>query len=255
MNPHVVTGLLESAAATAAVWRLIQLELTTEAPAFTGYLTLQALFCFVFAVLDWNSALYFWTYIGFIPLECLLSILAVRELFALVFKNYLGIRTVGRWSMYAAVASAAAVSVILTKLLWEAGAQGRSHSHMFYWQVTQRSIVFTLAVVIITILFVLSKYPLRLGRNMWVSSAFFGLLFLSESVRLLIDSLAPRLQNHWVDWSETLFITVCLGGWVVLLRPEKAPAPVRVGFAAPNEEHLLRQLESLNQLMKRAARL
>ena len=156
--------------------------------------------------------------------------------------------------MYAGTAVAITTSVVLTRLSWDRGAQGRSHSYFFYWEVSQRSVVFTLAVIIITILFVLSKYPLRLGRNTWISSAFFGALFLSEAVRLLIDSLAPQLHSPYVDWSESVFIALCLISWAACLKPEAAQVPARVTFSTPHEDQLLKQLESLNQVMARAAR-
>ena len=254
MDLHSATEFLESAAATSAVGRLIYLGLGRQFPALMAYLLFLAVSNFVYGILDWTSALYFWTYLFLVPLECILSVVAVRELFALVFNNYLGIRTVGRWSMYAAIVVATAASVVLTRLSWSRGALGRSFSHFFYWEVSQRSVVFTLAVIIATILFVLSKYPLRLGRNTWISSAFFCALFLSEAVRLLIDSLDPALRNPYVDWSQSIFIALCLGSWASFLRPETAPAPARVAFSTPHEDHLLKQLESLNQLMGRAAR-
>jgi hypothetical protein len=254
VDPHAATEYLQSAATTAAVGRLIYLGLGKRFRALTAYLGLLAIMNFLYAILDWNSVSYFYTYICLVPLDCIFSVLAVRELFSLVFKNYAGIRTVGRWSMYAGVTLATTASIIITKLSWERGAQGRSHSHFFYWEVSQRSIVFTLAVVIITILFVLSKYPLHLGRNTWISSAFFGALFLSEAIRLLIDSLAPKLHNPYVDWSESVFIALCLGSWAVFLRPETSQPAARVAFSTPHEDHLLKQLESLNQVMARAAR-
>ena len=87
-----------------------------------------------------------------------------------------------------------------------------------------------------------------------VSSACFGVLFLSEAAQLLIDSLAPNLRNHFVDWAESLFIFVCLVGWAAMLRPETEHAPVQVKFSSPHEDQLLEQLNALNQLMTRVAR-
>ncbi len=109
-------------------------------------------------------------------------------------------------------------------------------------------------VVIATILFFLSKYPLHLGRNTYVSSAFFSVLFLSDAARLLIDSLAPSLYVHSVDRTEGVIISLCLAGWVALLQPETARSLVPAGVPSLHEGQLLQQLDSLNQLMSRAAR-
>jgi hypothetical protein len=254
MNPHVVTELLQSAAATVAVGRLIQVGPTSRVKAVIAYLAFIAVSGIVYGLLSPRSAPYFWFYIVAGPCESVLSILAVRELLALVFDAYPGIETAGRWAMYTGVAIATVASLALAAIFWRGGAAGHPLSHLIYFQVWQRSVTFGLAIVIATIVFFLSKYPLHLRRNIQLSSAFFSVLFLSEALRQLIDSLAPQLYNHYVDRSESIFIALCLGSWAVLLRPETGQAPARVKFSTPQEDHLLKQLESLNQLMGRAAR-
>jgi hypothetical protein len=119
--------------------------------------------------------------------------------------------------------------------------------------VAQRSIVFSLVVAIAAVLFVLSRYPLNLGRNTYVSCGFFSLMFLIEASQLLIDSMSRVLYNHFVDAAGTILISACLLSWAFLLRPQTAPV-ARVAFAGPQEDRLLEQLESLNRLMARAAR-
>jgi hypothetical protein len=246
--------LLTAAAAATTVTRLTCLNLAKKFPALFAYLTFIAVMTLGYGILKQNSALYFWTYIVLEPLESVFSIFAVRELFTLTFNDYPGIRTVGRWAMYIGVALALGVSLLVTGFFWSSAASGRAHSHLFYFEVSQRSIVFTLAIAIATILIFLSKYPLHLSRNTVISGAFFGAWFLSDAARLLIDSLAPKLYNHYVDGAEAAFVATCLLGWAVLLKPEPMKSPVRVIFTAPNEEHLLRQLNSLNQLLAKAAR-
>ncbi|MGA2716343.1 MAG: hypothetical protein ABSG41_24880 [Bryobacteraceae bacterium] len=170
-----------------------------------------------------------------------------------MFDNYPGIRTVGRWAMYAGIAISASTSLALTKFLWNTGAKGRHKWGLFYLEITQRSIVFSLVVVIVAILFVLSKYPLHLGRNTYISCIAFSALFLSEAARLLLDSTARVLHIDFVDQAESVIIALCLGTWAFMLQPETVPA-ARVAFSTPREDQLLHQLDSLNQIMTRAAR-
>ena len=125
---------------------------------------------------------------------------------------------------------------------------------LIYSEIVQRSVVFSLAILILTILYFLSRYPLRLPQNTYISSAFFSALFLSEALQLLIDSLQPLLSNFYLDSVQTAFAAVCLGAWAGLLQPEKAAAPSRVSFTSAHEAQLLEQLESLNQILARAAR-
>ncbi len=254
MDPQVITELPQAAAAAIAVCRLSWLRLASKFPALVAYLALDALYSFIYAVVSPRSRVYFWVYVAAVPLECILSIFAVRELMALIFDNYPGIRTVGRWTLYAGIALAMSLSLLAAKLL-SGGYYSSYHTKwgLYYLQSVQRSIVFSLAVAIIALLFVLSKYPLHLGRNTYVSSIFFSALFLSEAARLVIDALARDFFNHYVDWSEAFFITSCMAGWAFMLRPQPAPVS-RVAFSTPAEDRLLQQLDALNQLMTRAAR-
>lgn len=253
MDTLATTELVTAAAAAAVLGRLIHLNLARRFPAFWAYLVLVGIIYLSFGLLNPASDSYFWSYVILEPLKWILSIFAIRELFALTFHRYPGIRTIGRWTMYAGVALALAISLLAARLFWGGGARGRS-ADLFYFEVSQRSVVFTLAFVIATILLFLSKYPLHLGRNTLVSSVFFSVLFLSEASQLLIDSLSPHLYSPYADWAEVIFIIVCLLGWAALLRPELAGAPERITFSTPKEDYLLQQLDALNQVMTRAAR-
>jgi len=254
MDPSAATELILASAASAALIRLIYLNLARAFPALVTYLAFVAVMNLGYGLLNQASEIYYWSYVVLEPVECVLSIIAVRELFALMFNAYPGIRTGGRWVMYAGVALALSLSLLLTGFFWSSRAMVRGDARLYYVEVSERSIVFTLAFVIVTILLFLSKYPLHLGRNTLVSSAFFSVLFLGEAARLLIDSLAPKLNIHAVDWAGTVFMSLCLFGWAAMLKPESRVAPAQIRFTSPDEDHLLRQLDSLNQLMTRAAR-
>jgi hypothetical protein len=254
MDPSAATELILASAAAAAAIRLICLNLAGDFPALLAYLAFVAVMNLGYGLLNQASAVYFWTYLVLEPLECAFSIVAVREVLALAFSDYPGIRTVGRWVMYGGVTLSLGISLLLTGFFWSGTASGRAHSRLFYFEVSQRSIVLTLALVILTILLFLSKYPLHLSRNTLVSSSFFSVLFLSEAIRLLIDSLAPQLNIHYVDWTEAVFMSICLAGWATLLKPETHRIPKRITFSTPQEDHLLQQLNALNQMMTRAAR-
>jgi len=183
-----------------------------------------------------------------------LSVLAVRELFALTFQSYPGVRSLTRWVMYGVMGLSLAVSLAITGMFWNGAATGRAHSHLFYVEVFVRSVVFGLAAVIIGNLLLLSKYPLHLSRNTLVCSAFFSAMFISQACGLLLDSLAPQLYDRYIDSVGEAFVIACLAGWAVMLKPEQAHVPSQIRFATPQEDHLLHQLESLNQLMTRSAR-
>jgi hypothetical protein len=254
MNPQTATALAETISAGVAAARLISLGLAPRVPALLMWLIAVAAMNFAFGVVDYTSSLYFWLYLAFEPAKCVFGVLAVRELFALVFNEYPGIRSGGRWVMYAAVALSLVVSVAFTASIWSGTASGRSFSHLYYLETAQRSVVFALALVIVAILVFLSKYPLHLSANTVVSSVCFCTVFLSETLQQLIDTLQPVLRNPVVDVTESAFISLALLAWALMLRPERQQAAAKISFSGPHEDRLLAQLNALNQLMTRSAR-
>src|SRR5580704_9963810 len=111
MQPHAITELSLAVAAVVASARLVSLNLAGRFPALLAYLAFLALTDFGYSSLDSGSNLYFWSYLVIEPLKCVFSIVAVRELFALTFDDYPGIRTVGRWAMYCGVALSVSISL------------------------------------------------------------------------------------------------------------------------------------------------
>ena len=139
----------------------------------------------------------------------------------------------------------------MARVFWQEGAK---RTNLYYILVVQRSVVFTLAIIIVSILLFLTRYPLRLHRNSYVSTVFFSAVFLSEAVEMLIDSLSPHFHSTGVDVAQIGFAAACFVGWAWMLKPEIVGAPVRVTFENPHERELLQQLESLNRLLTRAGR-
>jgi hypothetical protein len=252
MDPDRAIEFIQSAASGAAIWRLMNLKLATRFKALFAWLCVLGATDLAAALLSRFQGAYFWLYIVYVTLTCGFGVFAVGELFTLVFIDYPGIRSVGRWSMYAGTALATIASILIAAYFRRTSTEGSVH--LFYLEVGQRSVVFSLAVVIVTILFFLSRFPLNLGWNTYVASGFFSLLFLSDAIRLLVDSLQSQLHNDVVDWVEAAFIVICLLAWAGLLRPY-SPSPLSP--AAPpsaHDEHLLAQLAAINQMLGRTAR-
>jgi hypothetical protein len=254
MDPNGPFELVQSGAALAAVARLFYLNLARQFPVLLTFVAFVGLIDAAFGFQDSNSRGYYHTWLAVEPVVCILAILAVRELLTLTFADYPGIRTAGRWTMYGAVVFALAISLLLTRFFWARGAAGRANSlRLYFVEISKRSVFLSLAVVIVAILIFLSRYPLRLPHNVLTSSVFFSALFLSEATRLLIDTLTKSASRP-VDWTESGFIVLCLVGWAVLLRRTGPPGTERIHYSSVREDHLLRQLNFLNELMAGAAR-
>jgi hypothetical protein len=250
---HFLREAIQSAAATFAVGRLIYLSLARRFPALLWFLIFFAVSEGLFALVSPRKLIYFQMYEVYLPAQNILSILAVRELFTLVFDAYPGIQTIGRWAMYAGIVLSAGASAVIAGIFWQGGAGNRA-SRLFYLEVGQRSVVFSLALIIVTILFVLSRFPTRLSRNTYYSSLFFSLIFLCEAVRLLIDSMAPRLFDDQADGAANAVIALLLVAWGALLVREPAPKISGIHFSRLGEKRLIEQLDSLNEFLTRAGR-
>lgn len=251
MDTNRLANLLESAAAAIAVARLIYLGLAGRFPALTGWLALLSLTTLILTFPDQQSATYFYVWLAALPLESLAGILAVRELFAVVFRDYPGIRSGGRVGMYAGLVAASAGTFAINRVFHAAD---HRFTPVYVFETVHRTIVFSLAVIIAAILIFLSRHPLRLGQNSYISSSFFGAMFLSEALRLLIDSLEVRLNNSGVDAAEAIFLSVCMVLWASLLHYAENPQRERTSQPTLRETQLLGQLTALNQILARSAR-
>jgi len=253
MDGHIVRESVESTAALVALTRLFYVRLTKQYQALAWYLGLLCVSNVLAGVLATRSKTYFWFYVALIPLESATAIFAIRELIALIFANYPGIRTVGRWALYAGTGLSVVASIALTKLFFYSGSTPRRRWILFYVETGQRSITLTLAIAIIAIVVVLSKYPLHLGRNTLLYCAFFSAIFLIQAAQLLADTSQRLLFNETAETAAVMSVSGCLFAWALLLRAQTASAP-RIVVSTAHEDRLLHQLESLNSLMIRAAR-
>jgi hypothetical protein len=247
-----ILEICESGAAVLVAARLIHLRLARTFPAMFGWLTLLALSDTAFLLLGARSTGYFAVYNASVIVQCIFNVLVVRELFSIVFRDYPGISSVGRWATYGGVGLAVAGSLLLSIMFRHSGDHGSTF--LSFIEVANRSIVFGLTIVIATILFVLSRYPLNLNRNIYVSSSFFSALLLAEAARLLLDNLTPYLFNLAIDESEAGFSAICLIGWAFFL--QSSPHSARQSAPPPSrhDDQLLRQLTALNQLLGRTVR-
>lgn len=242
--------MVEAAAAAIAIARLISLQLAGIFPALLSFLAVIAATAVGGSFLQPHSRSYFWLYVIETPVYCVLALIAARELFTVVFVKYPGIRTAGRRAVYWGAACAFAASGAIA-LIYRGSVV---LTHLVYIELLRRSVVLSVALFILFILYSLSRYPLHLGRNVVISSGIFSVLFLSQAAQLLIDSLSIHLYSRSVDLFNVAFGAACTVAWALLLRPEPAKMPVIVKYSSGQEEQLLAQLDQLNRLLTRAAR-
>jgi hypothetical protein len=112
----------------------------------------------------------------------------------------------------------------------------------------------SLALIIVLTMWFLSRYPLRLQGNTWVSMIGFSVIVLSMASARLIDSLAPKLASRPIDLGQVAFETCTYIAWVVLLHRQDEQKPARVIFTHAGEAELLKELDAMNGILRRAGR-
>lgn len=245
--------ILQAAAAAFAVARLLQFRLTSRYIYLFSYLAATAIFDVGLSTLSRQSAAYYWTYVAAAPTVWLTASLAVYQMFALIFRDFPGLRTAGRWALNGALALAIIVATVILRA--PLPHQSARTIALYYELVFDRSVHFGLAAIIIALILFLSRYPLHLDRNTYVASGFFSAVFLAESVTRLVDTLSPSLFTNAVDTPEIAFVALAFAGWGVMLQSHStAHVPVRAPANPGREAELLRQLDALNGVLTRSVR-
>ena len=241
-------------AAAVCAWRVYDQRLVALYPAFFGYLLSQAVLLSVLGLVGVSSIIYRWVFIFAYPVIWLIYCMMTRELYTQIFSKYPGIAMLGRWSVYLAVVLACAAAIVSG--LATRGVLVKKSAFMIPVEVTGRNVVFGLALSIIVLLLLISRYPIQLHRNVLVNCIAFSALLLGESAEMLMDHLTNLRHTVILDVTLMAFNIACFIVWGFLLSPQGARQIIHIrrGFTANDERRLLGQLESLNALGVRAAR-
>lgn len=204
------------------------------------------------SLLPRGGPVYYYGYLTASLIDWITAALAVREMFALTFTDYPGLRTAGRWAFYAALAISLAVSVVIVMLVPHVVLP--RNPLLYYQLIFDRSIDVALAVTIAVLMRFLSGYPLKLDRNTYVCSGFFSAVFLAGAAVKMLDSLSHHLAIPYIDNIEVGFTAACLVGWGAMLKASSAISPPRATTGKAREIELLQRLESMNETLSRSLR-
>ena len=152
------------------------------------------------------------------PLAWIFHILVVFELCRLVLEGHRGILTLGRWAMYGAVVIAIGISILslLPHLKPQMSVETRLLRYEF---ATARGVDFALAIFLLLLMFFLSRFPLRLSRNVLVHATLYTLFFFGEAFTMFLRELFGSPANHTLDVFLMAFSAACIFAWIFLLNP------------------------------------
>jgi hypothetical protein len=226
-------------------FRLFQTGLWRRYPVFFWYFIFRVPDSTWPLLMDTSSTPYQHVWMLTEPITWIFHILVVIELYRLVLEGHKGIYTLGRWAMYAALAIAIPVSILSLTLHFTSRTPERT-KYMGYEFATARGIDFCLALFLLLILFFLSRYPMKLSRNVVVHAALYTILFFTDAFAVFLRTFrivaTPTASNVLIGFS-----CACTVAWLILLSPKGEEVQANLPSISPQRErNALRQLESLN---------
>lgn len=187
------------------------------------------------------------------PISWIFHVLVVVELCRLVLRHHRGIYSLLRWAMYGSVALAVTFSIL--SLLPKIKPRMTMDTRLvgFYFA-TQRGLDFSLAVFILLILFFLSRYPVRLNRNILVHATLYTLFFFGGALTMFLHTLFGSSGTATVNLLLEALSAACIFAWAALLTCKgEETRDSFIHFSPRHEQHALRQLESLNATLLKAS--
>jgi hypothetical protein len=187
------------------------------------------------------------------PFEWFFYAWVVLELFSLVLRDYQGLYTVGRWSLILATSIALLASVFSLAVPSHATTQGRL---LAYYYVAERAVYFSLVVFLLTILILLTRYPITLNRNTIIHSLIFSVYFAGNAAIFLMLSTHGSGVLRIATYATLAVNLGALGTWLAMLNPagERCSRKLRPAWMPGREDELSNQLNSLNAALLRVAR-
>jgi hypothetical protein len=201
-----------------------------------------------------RSNAYFYLWVITQPLIWLFYVLVVRELIGLVLARHKGLNTLGRWAMYFGVGVSVTLSLVTMLLKFKPGA-AQSSRIIAYVYGTDRGVELCLALFLILMVLLVSRYPVALGRNIILHVVLFTAFFLGTSLTALLRSVLGIHLFTSIDTGFMALAAACTFGWFFFLTPKgEAAGAAKQYFPADQEDRLLYHLDALNATLLKVAR-
>jgi hypothetical protein len=235
-------------------WRLRQLSLHSVYRFFFVYLMFAAARSVTLFLLpvSLGSSTYAIIYLATAPILWIFYVLVVLELYSLVLRNYAGIYSLGRWTLYGALLVSIAISILTLIPTW-----GNEPSRLLFWCTTvERGVVFSLVIFVLLILLFLSSYPVSLNRNILVHCIVYTVYFLGISTMELIRNVVGRDVVRQLNNVVLVMTMASYLAWIFLLTRagEERAAMLRHSWTPADEHRLVDQLNNINATLLRVAR-
>ena len=253
MVPSILASVLQASIALAAgltAFRLQHTGLYRRYPLLFAYMIFVAIYSLAPVAMDTRRPAYFWVWTMCQPIQWGLDILVVRELCSVILEKHPGLVTLGRWGMYAGVIVAAFLSFLSLLPHIKSAMPARSR-HVAYWVAAGRGVTLALAILLILMLFALSRYPVHLSRNAILNAVLFTLVFLSDCLEAIVRTVFDTHLNPWVAAA----LSAAEAAWLLLWFLRLSPAGEQrqfdwIRFSPEYEKRVLQRLDALNRIVR-----
>jgi hypothetical protein len=230
-------------------FRLFRSGLNRRYRIFFWYFLFRVPYGILPLVFPTNSSLYFWLFVITDPINWAFYILVVREMVGLVLEKYKGLYTLGRWAMYFSLAVSVTLS-ILSLLPRFKPATPQQSKGIPLLLATDRGMTLALAIFLVLMLFLVSRYPVSLGRNVVVHAVLYTTFFLSNTLSGLLKSVFGLSLYAAADTGLSAVASACVFAWLFLLSPEGEEVQVNLPSYGPeSERRILLHLDALNRTL------
>ena len=204
--------------------------------------------------MDMGGKPYLWLFTRSEPVVMLFYVLIVLELYRLVLAEYKGLYTLGRWAMGAAMAVALAVSIMSLR-----AATAQQIQNFSFWVVfelrAEARLDLALVVFILLIIWFLSRYPIRLNRNVMVHTIVYTVFFFANGLGLVFWFFQMNIKGDGVTATLMGIASACAVAWWIGLTKKGEEVQVHLPSLGPGaEQRVMQQLEALNATLLRASR-
>jgi hypothetical protein len=240
---------LTVAASLVTVLRLWKSGLVSKYPVLTAYLLFLVPDTGVPLLMNMQSAAYyhFWTIAE--PINWILDVILIRELCKAVLAQYPGIFTMGRWLVCGGILLSTSIALLSLQSRFQSTVSARS-GLLSLGIAGDRGVNLAITVFLLLMLFLLSRYPVALSRNVRLNTAIFAVFFLSNTLGATLHWIFDLQLSLTIDASLSAISCVCSLLWLLYLTPA---GERRVGhwrhYSEEKERHLLGQLDMLNRIL------
>ncbi len=236
-------------AAVLTALRVWKCGLAARYPVLTTFLFFLAPYSGVPLLLDLHSAAYYYFWTATQPLYWILEVLLIRELCMAVLAEYPGVYTLGRWLMCGGILISTGISVLSLEARIKSTMSTRG-TLLAIWTAGDRGVNLALAVFLLLMLFLVTRYPVRLSRNAVLNTAVFAVFFLSNTLGATLHWIFDLKLSLTIDACLAAASCICTIAWLLFLTPAGEKVVFhRLRYREDQERHLLGQLDMLNRVL------